>query len=72
MKQFNLLDVAVIVSATLLVAFATCGSWFIVEYNKLSNKLNAADAVIETVIEDNPDYYLDVLCETDVWYNYSN
>lgn len=72
MKQFDLLEVAGIVSATLLIAFAICGSWFVVEYNKLSDKLNAADAVIETVIEDNPNYYLDVLCETDVWDNYNN
>lgn len=70
MEQF--IKIVGIMYAILFTTLFVAGSLFIVEYNKLSDKLNAAEAVIETVIEDNPDYYLDVLCETDVWDNYNN
>ena len=35
-------------------------------------KHTPADTLIERIIEDCPDYYLDVLVETDEWENYSS
>lgn len=69
MKQFNVLEVAGIVSATLLIAVAICGSVFIVEYNKLSDKLNAADAVINECIDCYDSFY-DTVGEGDAYYEY--
>jgi ssDNA-specific exonuclease RecJ len=40
------------------------------EVNKLKKQLNATEEIIYQVYQDNEDYYLDVLSETDAYQSY--
>lgn len=70
MKCFNLLHIVAAIAFTMLATMAVMGSWMIQVNNKQLAKLHAAEAVIEQVRNDEPDYFYDVLVEGDAYHNY--
>jgi hypothetical protein len=54
----------------MLATMAVIGSWMIQVNNKQLAKLHAAEAVIEQVENDEPNYFYDVLVEGDAYQNY--
>lgn len=70
MKCFNLLHIVVAIAFTMLATMAVMGSLMIQVNNKQLAKLHAAEAVIEQIRNDKPDYFYDVLVEGDTYQNY--
>lgn len=70
MKCYNLLHIVVAIAFTMLATMAVMGSWMIQVNNKQLAKLHAAEAVIEQVENDEPDYFYDVLVEGDAYQMY--
>lgn len=70
MKTYNLLHIVGAIAFTMLATMAVMGSWMIQVNNKQLAKLHAAEAVIEQVENDEPDYFYDVLVEGDAYQNY--
>ena len=65
--SFNLLDMVLLSGCTALVAVVTCAYTFGFDYIKLSDKYNAAKAVIEQCETDGD---FDVVVEGDNWCTY--
>lgn len=70
MKCFNLLHIVGAIAFTMLVTATVTYSLLLGHINDLRNKLNAAEAVIEEVERDRPDYVLDCLSEGDAYQIY--
>ena len=70
MKTYNILHIVGAIAFTMLATMAVMGSWMIQVNNKQLAKLQAAEAVIEQVENDEPDYFYDVLVEGDAYQNY--
>ena len=70
MKTYNILHIVGAIAFTMLATMAVMGSWMIQVNNKQLAKLHAAEAVIEQVENDEPDYFYDVLVEGDAYQNY--
>lgn len=70
MKCFNLLHIVGAIAFTMIATIVAMGSWMIQVNNKQLAKLHAAEAVIEQVRNDKPDYFYDVLVEGDAFQNY--
>ena len=70
MKTYNILHIVGAIAFTMLATMAVMGSWMIQVNNKQLAKLHAAEAVIEQVENDEPDYFYDVLVEGDVYQIY--
>lgn len=70
MKTYNLLHIVGAIAFTMIATMAVMGSWMIQVNNKQLVKLHAAEAVIEQVRNDEPDYFYDVLVEGDVYQIY--
>ena len=70
MKTYNILHIVGAIAFTMLATMAVMGSWMIQVNNKQLAKLQAAEAVIEQVRNDEPDYFYDVLVEGDAYQNY--
>jgi uncharacterized protein YacL (UPF0231 family) len=70
MKTYNILHIVGAIAFTMLATMAVMGSWMIQVNNKQLAKLQAAEAVIEQVENDEPDYFYDVLVEGDAYQIY--
>ena len=70
MKTYNILHIVGAIAFTMLATMAVMGSWMIQVNNKQLAKLHAAEAVIEQVENDEPDYFYDVLVEGDTYQIY--
>ena len=70
MKTYNILHIVGAIAFTMIAAMAVMGSWMIQVNNKQLAKLHAAEAVIEQVENDEPDYFYDVLVEGDTYQIY--
>ena len=70
MKCFNLLHIVGAIAFTMLTTMTAMASWMLTLNNKQLAKLHAADAVIEQVRNDEPDYFYDVLVEGDAYQIY--
>lgn len=70
MKTYNLLHIVGAIAFTMLVTATVTYSLLLGHINDLRNKLNAAEAVIEEVERDRPDYVLDCLSEGDAYQIY--
>ena len=70
MKTYNILHIVGAIAFTMIAAMAVMGSWMIQVNNKQLAKLQAAEAVIEQVRNDEPDYFYDVLVEGDTYQIY--
>lgn len=70
MKTYNILHIVGAIAFTMLATMAVMGSWMIQVNNKQLAKLQAAEAVIEQVRNDEPDYFYDVLVEGDTYQIY--
>lgn len=70
MKTYNILHIVGAIAFTMLATMAVMGSWMIQVNNKQLARLHAAEAVIEQVRDDEPDYFYDVLVEGDAYQNY--
>jgi hypothetical protein len=67
MKAFYVMATCVVLA---WVSTACCGMLYAdrsEEYHRLQKRLEAAEAVIRQVEEDEPDYVMDVLCEGDTY-----
>lgn len=67
MKAFYVMAACVVLA---WVSTACCGMLYAdrsEEYYRLQERLEAAEAVIRQVEEDEPDYVMDVLCEGDTY-----
>lgn len=69
MKTYNILHIVGAIAFAMLATMAVMGSWMIQVNNKMA-KLHAAEAVIEQVRNDEPDYFYDVLVEGDAYQIY--
>lgn len=70
MKTYNILHIVGAIAFTMLATMAITYSLLLGHINDLRNKLNAAEAVIEEVKRDRPDYVLDCLSSGDAYQNY--
>lgn len=70
MKSFYVMAACVVLA---WASTACCGMMYAdhsEEYYRLQERLEAAEAVIRQVEEEEPDYVMDVLCEGDTYQNW--